>query len=196
MTDSGLLHFLLFTQRQRDVLTLAMVTSDPKACIVRTMRLQEEDIENILVNEIGKLGAVGGAVGGAIGTAIGGAGAIVGGFAGVIGGAFGAKFSAKRLPTESYQATVQTNQSAEQLANLISRRFDNQQPETLEGGLLVFKMLKSGGFQNPALLIAIINGSAIHLAAYAKEGLIKQHTAKKAVESFTAILKEIIPGAQ
>lgn len=41
---------------------------------------------------------------------------------------------------------------------------------------------------NPAFLMLWIEGDNIHLAASAKEGLIKQHTAERAVEAFKSAL--------
>lgn len=41
---------------------------------------------------------------------------------------------------------------------------------------------------NPAFLLLWIEGETIHLTASAKEGLIKQHTAERAVDTFKAAL--------
>lgn len=43
---------------------------------------------------------------------------------------------------------------------------------------------------NPAVLILKIEGNTVHLASAAKEGLIKQRTAEKAIASFLSCLQE------
>ena len=46
-------------------------------------------------------------------------------------------------------------------------------------------MLRGGaGGMTPVILLAIIEGDLVLLGAYSKEGLIRQHAAKRAIESF------------
>ena len=44
---------------------------------------------------------------------------------------------------------------------------------------------------NPALVVAMMEDQTLYLAAYAKEGLIKQHTAEKALKNIVDSLKMI-----
>ena len=41
---------------------------------------------------------------------------------------------------------------------------------------------------NPAIVVIIISGKTVTISAFAKEGLINQHTAKKAIDRFTSAL--------
>lgn len=49
-------------------------------------------------------------------------------------------------------------------------------------------ILSGAANMNPAFVVLWIEGGAIHVRASAKEGIIKQHTAERAVEAFTAAL--------
>lgn len=42
---------------------------------------------------------------------------------------------------------------------------------------------------NPALVVAMTENQTLYLAAYAKEGLIKQHTAEKALKNIVDSLQ-------
>jgi len=132
------------------------------------MPLQEDDINRILVEELGKMGAIG-----------------------MSGGAAGARFSAKRLATDSYQTTIQPELSNAALVKIVKRHFNYQKPENVEGDRLLFRRTVGSGFfnMNPTLLFAIVDGQAVHLVAYAKEGLLQQHSAQKAVEAFAKVLQ-------
>ncbi len=55
--------------------------------------------------------------------------------------------------------------------------------EDKESNSEMIARVKSGfGDMNPALLVIVVSGSAVTVCAYAKEGLIKQHTAEKAIQ--------------
>lgn len=51
-------------------------------------------------------------------------------------------------------------------------------------------ILAGAADMNPAFVIIWMENSALHMIAQAKEGLIKQHTAEKAIEKFIAALNE------
>lgn len=51
-------------------------------------------------------------------------------------------------------------------------------------------ILAGAADMNPAFIIVWVENSILHIVAQAKEGLIKQHTAEKAVKKFTAALQE------
>lgn len=54
---------------------------------------------------------------------------------------------------------------------------------------VVLSMLKGGaGGMAPVILAAVVKGGVVTLGAYSKEGLIHQHAAKRAVESFETSL--------
>lgn len=136
------------------------------------MYLQPEDINTILVNELGKLGAD----------------------ASMVGGSLGAGFVAKQLPAESYQEIIEPSLTNVEIINLLRQYFDNQDPQSLEikgSNALVFKKLTGSGFMNmnPTLLIAIAQETTVYAVAYAKEGMIKQHSAQKAVKAFANTLQ-------
>ena len=44
------------------------------------------------------------------------------------------------------------------------------------------------GNMNPSIVVISVSGKKITIAAYAKEGLINQHTAKKAIERYSSVL--------
>lgn len=58
-----------------------------------------------------------------------------------------------------------------------------------EGGGTALAMLKGGaGGMAPVLLLAKIKDDIVSLGAYSKEGLIRQHAAKRAVDGFIELL--------
>ena len=54
--------------------------------------------------------------------------------------------------------------------------------EKLDAGIYIAAVKAGSGDANPALVVALVEGSKCSLAACAREGLIKQSTAKKAIE--------------
>lgn len=62
--------------------------------------------------------------------------------------------------------------------------------ENPEDHIIAGVILSGVANMNPAFLLLRIEGDTIHLAASAKEGLIKQHTAERAVEAFKSALRE------
>lgn len=62
--------------------------------------------------------------------------------------------------------------------------------EKMENNAYVCKINAGAFLQNTAVLAAVLDDGKLYTAAYAKEGIIKQHTAQKAVERLTAYLKK------
>ncbi|MBR1739762.1 MAG: hypothetical protein IJ737_05655 [Ruminococcus sp.] len=85
---------------------------------------------------------------------------------------------AKRLPTVLAQRRV-GGMTLEQAADGIMRvgMLLTAEPDHMVG------VVKAGAMNmNPAVIIAAADGGDICFAAYAKEGLIKQHTSEKAIK--------------
>lgn len=141
----------------------------------------EEEIKNILENELTKLGAISGAVGGSMTN---------GAVSGAISGGLGARLGAKLISVQNFQQTVALKMSNAEIITLLTSKFDNKPPETLQNGSQLFKKVTHSGFMNmnPTVIIAIVTNSSILIIGAAKEGLIKQKSAKKAVTALVASL--------
>lgn len=144
----------------------------------------EEEIKKILENELTKLGAISGAVGGSIinNSAV----------SGAISGGIGARLGAKMISVQNFQQTVELKLSNAEIINLLTSKFDNKPPELLQNGSQMFKKVTHSGFlnMNPTVIIAIVTNSSVLIVGAAKEGLIKQQSAKKAVTSLVSSLKQ------
>lgn len=137
--------------------------------------------DNILEQEIGKVGALGGKLGGAI-SGVGNLGSLAGNIGGIVG--------AKLLPTQEFEMTIKV---AAHMASVVSAltgvlASDGQVLGSEPNGetVTVKGLVHSGFFNmNPAILIACVeqagtDATTIVITGKAKEGLIKQHTAEKA----------------
>ncbi len=99
--------------------------------------------------------------------------------------ASGARWSAKRLKTET--AVDRRALSVEQARAAVIRLSEALRECTTEteGAATVLRGVVGSGFggMNPAVVVALVDtdAGAVTIAAHAKEGLIKQGTAKKAV---------------
>jgi hypothetical protein len=144
------------------------------------------DAENdLLVRELEKVGARGGELGSKI--------ADVAEFAGKAGGSLGARLAAEFLPTEQFQMKFEIEMDAQNvLANLYAFFTNNgrlaNSYEAAESPLPKVSGVVGSGFfkMNPAIvhaeLLAVENGvCTVLVTSAAKEGLIKQRTAQKAV---------------
>lgn len=60
--------------------------------------------------------------------------------------------------------------------------------ENVQDRIIAGVILSGAANMNPAFLLLWIEGDNIHLTARAKEGLIKQHTAERAVAAFKSAL--------
>lgn len=151
----------------------------------------EENQDQILQRELAKIGALGG---------------FVGGFApGAIGGYLGAKFSSRFLPTETHSETIDLQLPAAQALTVahgvlqgIGRiTIGETEPSTLPQ---LTAVVGSGALNmNPTIVAITIaptseTASAASISAAAKEGLIKQHSAKKAVARVQELLAKALPG--
>ena len=106
------------------------------------------------------------------------------------GGAVGARWGAKRLKNEVATARVdvgpqQVDAAVARLADLLRSAPQQDGPTVTLAGVL-----GSGfGNMNPALVrVEVTPAGHIRIAAHAKEGLIKQRTAQKAVNTLTEAL--------
>ena len=107
----------------------------------------------------------------------------------ILGKGKGIEAVAKRLPTISYQKTVtiskeNTLEYCEKIlkkqGNILKYDEDNQRLIAIVGS----------GFWNlnPTIIVLQITNGEVHISAAAKEGLIKQHSAKKAIDKFISLI--------
>ena len=99
------------------------------------------------------------------------------------------KAAMKRLPTETAYKEVQAKESD---------AFLNARNALMESGLVTEENRDAGIVEgivyagvanmNPAVVVICVEDSTIRICAYAKEGLIKQHTAEKAIEKYIRVL--------
>lgn len=152
----------------------------------------EIDENAVLERELAKVGAVGGFLGGLV--------------PGAIGGYLGAKLSARFLPTQTFSETLQITAGAEQAVRAafeILRRAGRLTDDASDDSntIRLSGVVGSGKFgMNPAIVVITIgagpeNGSTITIAGAAKEGLIKQRTAEKAVTWVKELFLEAFPAA-
>ena len=156
--------------------------------------------DDILAQEIGKAGELGGELGGLFSS-----GSAVGKTAG-LGGSLGATLAAKFLPTETFTEKLPLKIPPEKALKLgfsvltklgvLQTDDDNKPPYPL------LKALVKSGFlnMNPAVVyFEILDGDStaceVTVTAAAKEGLIKQHTAEKAVQRVVSALRGMVEGA-
>lgn len=144
--------------------------------------LSEEEINKILIEELGRVGSLGGVPENASYRVRRSRKA----------GRSGAMLAARFLKTQSYHANFKIDDVNKSVATVVSSYFDNQPGEVLSNGSRIYKKVVGSGFfkMNPTVLIAIISANDVQLAGYAKEGLIKQHSAEKAVKSLLNILQQ------
>ena len=132
----------------------------------------------ILERELAKVGALGGFAGGFV--------------PGAIGGYLGAKFSARFLPTETFSDTVEAGLSAEMAVQaaygVLRGEGQITTGQTEETSLPQLTAVVGSGAMNMnptivAVTVAPISHSSctLTISGAAKEGLIKQHSAKMAV---------------
>jgi len=150
--------------------------------------------DELLAREIGKVGTLGGKLG-----------KLGGGFPGELGGYIGGSLSARFLPTERYQTTLKLNVDPRTLLAKAYSFFQSKGRvlDDKEGGESPYPkisgILGSGFFNmNPAVIhIEIVSiddqtCTAIFTGA-AKEGLIKQRSAEKAVKRIADSFSTYIP---
>jgi hypothetical protein len=145
--------------------------------------------DDILGEELGKLGELGGKIGG-----------LLSGKTGSSGGSHAVQFTAKFLPTETASEKLVLQIGVEKALKLgYSVLLKTGELKTDDGPKAPYPMLKavvSSGFlnMNPAVVYLEIlegdeNGCEVTVTTAAKEGLIKQHTAAKALQRVLTALK-------
>jgi len=129
------------------------------------------DVESdILVRELGKVG-------------------------GFIGG-FGARLAAKRLPSVAHEAELTLNADEEHVSSVIAASlsaFGKPIPElpSIPTAGVFYALVGSGHLNlNPTILCVKFKDNVIFVRAVAKEGLIKQNSARVVVERFEKALNE------
>lgn len=152
-----------------------------------------DETDEILGRELAKLGSVAGAVGGAVGG--GAAGAVGGG----IGGARGPGWAMRYLSSEVYEASVEfAGDPADTVTRCYETLTELGEPTASEEAVdhpRLQAVIGSGFMRlNPAVVEIDVKptGSAasqVSVRASAKEGLIKQHTAEKAVRRVVEALE-------
>lgn len=145
--------------------------------------------DEILIDRAGELGAAGGAVGGAIGGSLG--GAPEGGLAGAggrRGGRSGARFAARFLNrTEVHEEQVALPDGVDPMARadevLRELAGSSERLAGEDGRPAVRGVVGAGWFgMNPAVVtVSPAGAGGLTVRAAAKEGLIGQHTAERAV---------------
>jgi hypothetical protein len=143
------------------------------------------NVDKILARELAKLGAIGGGIGGAID---GGASAS----AGVLGGGAGAYFGAKYLETETHSQKLAVSSDAKSVLGValnvlstLGKIVPNDEMEVASP--CVAAIVGSGILKmNPCMTVVEVTSSStsetiLTISGAAKEGLVKQKTAEKAV---------------
>lgn len=145
--------------------------------------------EDLLARELGKVGSLGGKIGG--------------GAAGAIGGSLGASFAARFLPTEQCQQQVGVSLDVATALTKLTSFLENEGrvANDSEAGTSQYPKISGvlgSGFlnMNPTLVhvevIGVDNDSCLLLVSgAAKEGLIKQRSAQKAVNRIVEFLGTI-----
>lgn len=151
--------------------------------------------DDLLARELGKVGSSGGKLGGGI------LGDSIAGVAGGIGGFLGASLAAQFLPTERYQSKLKLHANPQMVlakvyAFISSKGHITDSEELRESPYPTVSGVIGSGFfnMNPAIVHAEIIGidgeiCSVILTGAAKEGLIKQHTAEKAINRLSEHLK-------
>jgi hypothetical protein len=153
--------------------------------------------DDILAREIGKAGELGAKLGGLFNSE-----SVLGKAAG-LGGMFGAEIVAKFLPTETYAAKIHLKVSPEIALKLgfsvLTKLGRLKAEEDPRPPYPFLKAVIGSGFLNlnPAIVYLEIltrdaTGCEVTITAAAKEGLIKQHTATKAVQRVVTALTMLL----
>ncbi|MDU1912390.1 hypothetical protein [Fusobacterium sp.] len=99
------------------------------------------------------------------------------------------KAVAKKLPTISHEETVTVSKEnpLEYCKKILEKQGNVLEYDEINQRLIA--MVGSGFFNlNPAILILHVINHEVYISAAAKEGLIKQQTAKKAISKFISLI--------
>lgn len=103
-----------------------------------------------------------------------------------------AQKAASKLATSTVEGRIEKiNGSAYALAKNAFSACGTILEENMADGVIAGVILSGAASMNPAFVLLWIEGDTIHMEASAKEGLIKQHTAEKAIEKFKSAFSEI-----
>ena len=150
--------------------------------------------DDLLAQELGKIGELGGKIGGALS----GAGKLSGTAA-----SLGVQAVAKFLPTETFSKQLPLNVPADKALSLgffvLSKLGELQKKGTEDAPYPFLKAVVKAGFfnMNPSVVyFEILQGNSLSctvtVTGAAKEGLIKQKTAEKAVQRVMTRLREVV----
>lgn len=152
-------------------------------------------IDEILVKELGNIGANSAAIGGAIG------GGFFGALGGSSGGRIGAERSARKLKTYSCNDVIEYSLPIADCVNKCHSIVDNMPNLWRFVSLISYNSpylaaVVGGGKcrMNPTIIILEFTpiddiSTKIQISAFAKEGLIKQHSAEKSIEQLNELLE-------
>ena len=150
--------------------------------------------DDLLAQELGKIGALGGQIGGALS----GAGKLPDSSASLV-----VQVVAKFLPTETCTQQISMNVPADKALKLgffvLSKQGEMQKEADVDAPYPFLKAVVKAGFfnMNPSVVyFEILQGDSssctVTVTGAAKEGLIKQKTAEKAVQKVITHLREVI----
>ncbi|MDN5855722.1 MAG: hypothetical protein L0K86_23345 [Actinomycetia bacterium] len=149
------------------------------------------DVEHLLVEGIADLGALGGGLGGALG------GGLPGRVGGASGGRTGGRFGARHLTRlDGDQLTVRVERSAGNLHTVRTGFFGGRAqesvgtpPGTNADAVLMIGAIGAGAMSMNLCVVQLVwFARELHATAHAKEGLIKQRTCAKALQTLTTTL--------
>jgi hypothetical protein len=165
-------------------------------------RKAKKKANKILDKELGKLGEKAGRVGGAVGGIAGrsAVGAVGGSLGGAVGGRKGATLAASLLPTESKKEKLVVNKTTKEVSAIIQGFFKTRgtiKKVKTEKKVKIIEGVIGSGFlnMNPSFITIVLHPislhkTEVHIGASAKEGLIKQNTAVKAIEEVKGYLHD------
>lgn len=154
--------------------------------------------DDILGRELGKVGELGARFGEALANQ---SPSLASGRAGSIGAEFAAKFLPTETCSEKLVLKIAPEKAIKLCYSVLAKTGELQTDQDKPPYPFLKAVVGSGAFNmNPAVVyLEILDGDAtqseVTITGAAKEGLIKQHTAAKAVQRVVAALKDLAPGA-
>lgn len=153
--------------------------------------------DEILVVELGRLGAAGAQIGQAVAAGLFGG---HGGAADGLAGGRGAIRAARRLRTDVHEIEIDSPASADEARARVTALIRATgrligQADSEDGAVVICGVVGAGAMNmNPAVLTITVSpdgghGTTVHVRGAAKEGLIKQHAGEKAARRFAFLLE-------